>query len=125
MIEHCRSALRQSAVSRVTRRSAVITLVIGPPSSQAPGQRRRADSKIVFIPRLLESDDPAIRRLAGEDGADALASPRVRVLLNFPSVHPYTKWWGTHWRLVALADLRIPAGTQSLRRGIEAELEWL
>lgn len=94
---------------------------IQPSSSTA----RPADGKLVFMPRLLESDDPAIRRLAGEDGADALASPRVRVLLNFPSVHPYTKWWGTHWRLVALADLRIPAERQSLSRGIEAELAWL
>ena len=60
------------------------------------------------------------------DSADVPASPRVRTLLEFPTkVHPYKKWWGTHWRLVALADLGVPPGTPGLEIGIEQELKWL
>jgi hypothetical protein len=74
---------------------------------------------------LLESPDPAIRRLAGDTRADTLTSPRVSALLDFPDAHPYAKWWGTHWRLVALADLDVPQEASSLQKGIEQELEWL
>ena len=74
---------------------------------------------------LLWSSDPAIRRLAGDKDADVMASPRVRKLLQFPDVHPYTKWWGTHWRLVALADLGVPPKTPALSAGIDQELGWL
>lgn len=77
-----------------------------------------------MIPRVPASPDPAIRRLAGDESADALASPRVTALLAFPDAHPYTKWWGTHWRLVALADLGVPK-TAALGRGVQAELQWL
>lgn len=78
-----------------------------------------------MIARLLHSPDPAIRRVAGDREADPLASRRVQALLDFPQAHPYTKWWGTHWRLVALADLAVPAAAPGLGRGIEAELDWL
>lgn len=78
-----------------------------------------------MIRRLLGSPDPAVRRLAGDERSDVSASPRVRTLLDFPDAHPYAKWWGTHWRLVALADLGAPPGTASLRRGVDVELEWL
>jgi hypothetical protein len=74
---------------------------------------------------LRESSDPAIRRLAGDSGADVLASPRVQTLLDFPDAHPYEKWWGTHWRLVSLADLGVPPGTDSVAAGVEQELAWL
>ena len=53
------------------------------------------------------------------------SSPLVGTLLHFPDVHPYKKWWGTHWRLVALADLGVPAGTEGLASGVEQELAWL
>lgn len=69
--------------------------------------------------------DPAIRRLAGDENADVLGSERVRTLLDFPDVDPYRKWWGTHWRLVALADLGVPPGTPALARGVARELAWL
>lgn len=79
-----------------------------------------------MIERLLTSHDPAIRRLAGDGTADALASPLVKTLLDFPlDINPYKKWWGTHWRLVALADLGVPPGTGGLSAGIERELAWL
>jgi hypothetical protein len=77
------------------------------------------------IERLLDSTDPAIRRLAGDEQADATASPRVQELLRFPDAHPYAKWWGTHWRLVALADLGVPARAEALRHGVDRELDWL
>jgi hypothetical protein len=77
------------------------------------------------IERFLGSPDPAIRRLAGDDHADVFASERVRTLLAFPDAHPYTKWWGTHWRLVSLADLGVPTGTAALVAGVEQELGWL
>jgi hypothetical protein len=79
----------------------------------------------VLVERLLQSSDPAIRRLAGDESADALESPKVRTLLRFPDVYPYKKWWGTHWRLIALADLGVPPGTPELAKGINQELEWL
>lgn len=78
-----------------------------------------------MIKRLLESSDPAIRRLAGDGEAQVLASPLVQKLLEFPDVHPYKKWWGVHWRLVALADLGVPTRTPQLEEGVEKELKWL
>src|SRR5262245_18592230 len=77
------------------------------------------------IERLLASRDPAIRHLCGDERADALASPRVRKLLKFPDAHPYGKCWGTHWRLVTLADLNAPPRTKSLQPGVDRELAWL
>ena len=78
------------------------------------------------IERLLGSADPAVRRLAGDERADASASPRLRKLLEFPDdAHPYAKWWGTHWRLVALADLNPSLPAASLQPGVDQELAWL
>ena len=37
-----------------------------------------------MIATLLRSADPAVRRLAGDNHADVLASSRVRTLLDFP-----------------------------------------
>ncbi|TDD69306.1 hypothetical protein E1262_13375 [Jiangella aurantiaca] len=54
--------------------------------------------------------DPAVRRLAGDPDADPMDSPRAGALLDFPAgTHPYAKWYGTHWRLVELADPRAAA----------------
>lgn len=74
---------------------------------------------------LRSSSDPAIRRLAGDKSADPAASPRVHTLLRFPNQHPYKKWWGTHWRLVAIADLGAPPSVDALEAGIDRELSWL
>jgi hypothetical protein len=38
--------------------------------------------------------------------------------------NPYRKWSGGHWRLVSLAELRYPAGDESLRPAVDAELDW-
>ena len=45
--------------------------------------------------------------------------------MKFPDVHPYRKWWGTHWRLVELADLDAPVSLARLRPGVDQELRWL
>jgi hypothetical protein len=76
--------------------------------------------------QLRSGADPAIRRLAGDDSADVTASPMVRTLMEFPAgVHPYKKWWGTHWRLVELADLALPTLVADLTDGIDQDLSWL
>jgi hypothetical protein len=49
----------------------------------------------------------------------------VDELLEFPDAHPYRKWWGTHWRLVELADLDVPIPSAALQPGIDQELAWL
>jgi hypothetical protein len=49
----------------------------------------------------------------------------VAELLAFPDVHPYRKWWGTHWRLIELADAGVPVPQARLRPGVERELGWL
>ncbi len=82
---------------------------------------------------LLDSDEPAIRRLArrdllGEAVEDApAAGPRVRALLdglNDERVHPYSKWDGAHWRLVSLVELEA-AADERLIAAANAVLAWL
>ncbi len=77
----------------------------------------------VALPTILgPSADPAVRAMAcrdllGEvvsDGA-ALDSPVVRGLLDgvlepAATDRPYAKWFGSHWRLVSLVELGLPAG---------------
>jgi hypothetical protein len=67
---------------------------------------------------LLEEGDPAVRALTRREllgrpatAVAALPSPLVRGLLTDASAHhPYAKWSGAHWRLVALVELGVPAG---------------
>jgi hypothetical protein len=49
----------------------------------------------------------------------------VDELVRYPDVRPYTKFWGTHWRLVELADLGIPIPAARLQAGIDQEVTWL
>jgi hypothetical protein len=49
----------------------------------------------------------------------------VDQLLKFPNCHPYTKWTGTHWRLVEIADAGLPVAQARLKAGVDAELAWL
>ena len=49
----------------------------------------------------------------------------VDELLQFPDVHPYRKYCGTHWRLVELADLDTPIPPLRLQAGIDQEVVWL
>jgi hypothetical protein len=98
-----------------------------------------------IVEKLFASEEPAIRyktrvHLLDEDpGAPELRRlqdeikhcERVRTLLsergsdsNIP-YHPYAKWYGAHWVLVALADLDYPAGDESLLPLREQEYAWL
>lgn len=89
---------------------------------------------------LLASREPAIRRLvhrdllgepAPEDAASILDGPIVRGLLARQQPdggfggHPYNKWVGAHWRLVALVELGIPPGEPRALRALETVLDWL
>jgi hypothetical protein len=101
---------------------------------------------------LLERSVPAVRRLAlvrllGRSASDpdvhaldaGLADDRwVRVLLagewragvdGRVRVHPYKKWGGAHWRLVALAELGVTVDTPGARPALEEAfaqvVEWL
>jgi hypothetical protein len=83
------------------------------------------------IDRLLESPEPAVRRLArrdllGEESAeDVLSGEVVQALLVDHGVHPYGKWGGAHWRLVSLVELGIPPGEPRALRAAEQVLAWL
>ena len=96
------------------------------------------------VQRLLESDEPSIRlrartEILGEAAdsatnrrlrAQVKGSERVRRLLSgrrngVIPCHPYAKWFGAHWVLSALADLRYPPGDASLVPLREQVYEWL
>src|SRR5713226_7503486 len=94
---------------------------------------------------LLESDDPSIRYLTltqvlrkPQDSAEAQAArkripygSKVRLLLSGQrsdggfGVHPYQKWTGAHWRLVALVELVIPPGNRKAVKATDLVLKWL
>ncbi len=96
------------------------------------------------VERLLNSEEPSIRLRARteilhepEDSSEGSllqkqmkASPRVKTLLSerrngtIP-YHPYAKWYGAHWVLSSLADLRFPPGDRSLFPLREQVYDWL
>ena len=97
------------------------------------------------IDHLLTSPEPAIRYqarlyLLGADPAteemhqlqdEIRFSPRVQLMLNEKRAdgtlpyHPYTKWEGTHWVLVMLAEMGYPAGDPALLPLVDQELNWI
>jgi hypothetical protein len=76
------------------------------------------------VASLLSSAEPGIRYLTRVELLEepessralvALSSaiehgPKVSALLDFEDLHPYQKWRGSHWRLVSLVELGLPAG---------------
>lgn len=84
---------------------------------------------------LLSSEEPAVRYLTRRDvlgqdvpadGAEILSGPKVRTLLSEqPTVHPYRKWYGAHWRLVSLVELAVPPGHPAALTALETVLTWL
>jgi hypothetical protein len=80
---------------------------------------------------LLESPEPAIRRLARRDllrepsDEDVLDGPLVQTLLVDHDVHPYAKWRGAHWRLISLVELGVAAGEPRSLAAAERVLAWL
>ena len=82
---------------------------------------------------LLESEEPAIRRLARRDllhepvRATPTDGPRVQALLtglDDDSVHPYAKWDGAHWRLVQLVELEATAD-ERVAPAVDRVLDWM
>ena len=93
---------------------------------------------------LLDTGSPVIRRLArirllqlpladpavAELTAGLAADPWIAALLGTPDGgHPYRKWSGAHWRLIALADLGVsldvPGAETSIRDGFDKTVAWL
>jgi hypothetical protein len=96
------------------------------------------------IQMLLASDEPSIRLrthvdILGESPSskevarlqkEVGRSKRVRLLLSERKngkipYHPYAKWYGAHWVLSALADLRYPPEDKTLVPLREQVYEWL
>jgi len=94
---------------------------------------------------LLSSSDPSVKfktlkyLLGSRDNRGSVSrlqkeivdSSRVRKLLSKRNkkgeiaVHPYAKWYGAHWVLVALADLEYPPGDHSLLPLRNQVYDWL
>lgn len=109
---------------------------------RTPGDQAPDDPAVAW---LLKSADPSVRyltrtELLGEPARSARVrvlrrdipqSARVRALLNGQradggfGVHPYQKWTGAHWRLVALAELALPAGDPRAGAAADDVLRWL
>jgi hypothetical protein len=68
------------------------------------------DREVRGLDRTLADDPWVARLLAGEWREDD--SGRIRV-------HPYKKWGGAHWRLVALAELGVTAATPGARVALD------
>lgn len=97
------------------------------------------------VSRLITSSDPSIRYLAlteivGRPSTDRevasarraiTSSDKVRALLAGQKrdggfgVHPYLKWTGGFWRLVALAELAMLPGDQRTRALADHVLRWI
>jgi hypothetical protein len=98
---------------------------------------------VSLVDRLLASEEPSIClqvRLGVAGAAEAEVthlreqvrrSARVTTLLSERNAdgtisgHPYQKWSGAHWMLVALAELGYPAGDETLIPLREQTLDWL
>lgn len=94
---------------------------------------------------LLSSSDPSVKfktlkyLLGSRDNRGSVSrlqkeivdSSRVRKLLSKRNkkgeiaVHPYAKWYGAHWVLVALADLEYPPGDHFLLPLRNQVYDWL
>ena len=86
------------------------------------------------VQRLLQSEEPSVRFKVLVDilerprdvpeicalQEEIRTSPRVSALLSDRTAagtipyHPYTKWYGAHWVLAALAEIGYPSGDPSL-----------
>ena len=61
--------------------------------------------------------------MRGDAGAEVIA-----LIAGAGDEHPYSKWTGTHWRLVELADLAAvgtPVSMSDVGAMVDAEFEWL
>jgi hypothetical protein len=92
------------------------------------------------IDLLLASTEPAVSYLARRDVLNErveldpeaiLSGPLVGALLSGQrpdggfGCHPYRKWEGAHWRLVALVELGVPSGEPRSLAAAGTVLDWL
>ena len=97
-----------------------------------------------MVRKLLESEEPSIRLRAHtevlHESAESAVNRRLRTQVKESArvkrilserrngiipFHPYAKWFGAHWALAALADLRYPPGDRSLVPLREQVYGWL
>ena len=90
--------------------------------SADPSIRFRAHVEILHEPEDSSENERLREKVRGSERAKLLLSERRNGLI--PN-HPYSKWFGAHWVLSALADLRYPKGDQSLVPLREQVYEWL
>jgi hypothetical protein len=95
-----------------------------------PAVRRLA--LLTLLDRSPEDPDVAdlTAALAGDPWIAPLLAGKTREGVTAPTpVHAYSKWTGAHWRLFALAELRVtvetPGAEGPLRNALEAEIAWL
>ena len=89
---------------------------------------------------LLAAKEPTVRELTRRellgadskpDPADVISGPWVSALLAGQrddggfGADPYRKWTGAHWRVVALAELGVPAGDPRVTAAAEHVLSWI
>jgi hypothetical protein len=88
----------------------------------SPVVRRLARTRLLQLP----PSDPSVAELT----AGLAADPWIAALLGARDAgHPYRKWIGAHWRLIALADLGVsldvPGAEASIRDGFDRTVAWL
>ena len=89
---------------------------------------------------LLSAQEPAVRYLTRRDLLDEAAARDLAAITTGPWVsalltgqqddggfggNPYRKWTGAHWRLVALAELAVPARDPRVAAAAEHVLAWV
>ena len=92
------------------------------PTQLSVGRGARALAMPLQVPdaRLVAASTPNLQ--AGRVNSK---EELVEQLLVFPEIHPYTKWTGTHWRLVEVADSAVAVDRDRLEVAVRTELAWL
>ncbi|MFW9922890.1 MAG: hypothetical protein ACFFDW_06325 [Candidatus Thorarchaeota archaeon] len=99
-----------------------------------------------IVDKLLEANDPAVRLktliqlfdfeyeskevqgiLVNLDNSSVIQNllSSLRNNNQTDDVHVYKKWWGDHWSLSLLADMKYPSNKKEILPNIEREFNWL
>ena len=90
--------------------------------SEEPSIRLRTRTEILQEPVDSAEDKRLGAQIKNSARVKALLSEREKGVIPY---HPYAKWYGAHWVLSVLADLRHPSGDQSLIPLREQVYDWL